>query len=450
MQLTKGSIIQLIILLILLVLSSFFSGAESAFSTVNKIAIKSLTDDKDARAKRAGVVLYILDHYQKFLSTILLGNNIVNLSASALMTVIITKLFGSAMVGVGTGILTVLILIFGEITPKSAATAQSQKTCLRYAYIINFLMVIFTPLVVIVDALSGIVLNALHIDRDARKSITEKELRTYVDASHEDGVIESEEKEMIINVFDFGDTVAKDVMIPRIDMSCVSADADYDEVRAVFHKDMYTRIPVYEDNQDNVIGLINIKDIFFVKDKENFHVKNYLRKAYYTYEFKKTADLMEEMRAKAYNVAFVLSEYGTTVGMITLEDLLEEIVGEIRDEYDQDEALQIRDLGDGKYLIEGAMKLDDINNALNTEFESEDYDSIGGLMIGQLDRLPYNREVVKLDNGITLAVRGIRQHRIMKVLMTLPPELRQIQADKDNESDEDNSKESDSKDNENL
>jgi CBS domain containing-hemolysin-like protein len=159
---------------------------------------------------------------------------------------------------------------------------------------------------------------------------------------------------------------------------------------------------------------------------------------------------MEEMRAKAYNVAFVLSEYGTTVGMITLEDLLEEIVGEIRDEYDQDEALQIRDLGDGKYLIEGAMKLDDINNALHTEFESEDYDSIGGLMIGQLDRLPYNREVVKLDNGIALAVRGIRQHRIMKVLMTLPPELRQIQADKDKESDEDNPKEFDSKDNENL
>lgn len=424
MQLTQGSVIELVVLIILLVLSSFFSGAESAFSTVNRIAMKSLTDDGDARAKRANVVIYILDHYQKFLSTILLGNNIVNLSASALMTVVITNLFGSAMVGVGTGILTVLILIFGEITPKSAATAQSQKTCLRYAYIINFLMVVFTPLVVIVDALAGVVLRALHIDRDARKAITEKELRTYVDASHEDGVIESEEKEMIINVFDFGDTVAKDVMIPRIDMSCVSADADYDEVKSVFHKDMYTRIPVYEDNQDNIIGLINIKDIFFVKDKDNFHVKNYLRKAYYTYEYKKTADLMEEMRSEAYNVAFVLSEYGTTVGMITLEDLLEEIVGEIRDEYDQDEALQIRDLGDGKYLIEGAMKLDDINNAIHTDFESEDYDSIGGLMIGQLDRLPYNREVVRLDNGITLAVRGIQQHRIMKVLMTLPVEMR--------------------------
>lgn len=441
MQFTQGSIIQLVVLIILLVLSSFFSGAESAFSTVNRIAVKSITDDEDARTKKAGVVIDILDHYQKFLSTILLGNNIVNLSASALMTVLITDIFGSAMVGVGTGILTVLILIFGEITPKSAATARSLETCLRYAYIISFLMVVFTPLVAIVDALSGVVLSALHIDRDARKAITEKELRTYVDASHEDGVIESEEKEMIINVFDFGDTVAKDVMIPRIDMSCVSADADYDEVKSVFHKDMYTRIPVYEDNQDNIIGLINIKDIFFVKDKDNFHVKNYLRKAYYTYEFKKTADLMEEMRAKAINVAFVLSEYGTTVGMITLEDLLEEIVGEIRDEYDQDEALQIRDIGDGKYLIEGAMKLDDINNALHTEFESEDYDSIGGLMIGQLDRLPYNREVVKLDNGITLAVRGIRQHRIMKVLMTLPPELIAKYQGTSKESEADTSKE---------
>jgi len=417
---SQTTIIQLVILVILLFFSFFFSGAESAFSTVNRIAIKSLTDDGDARARKAKKVMDILEHYPKFLSTILLGNNIVNLSASSLATVIVTDMFGSAFVGVGTGILTVLVLLFGEITPKTAATAEAEKTCLRYATIVSVIMVVFTPLVAIIDVLSGTVLRIFHIDREAKKSMTEKELRTYVDEGHQDGVIESEEKEMIINVFDFGDTVAKDVMIPRIDMTCVSADATYEEVKNMFHKDMYTRIPVYEDNQDNIIGLINIKDIFFVKDTENFHVKNYLRKAYYTYEFKKTADLMEEMREKAYSIAFILSEYGATVGMITLEDLLEEIVGEIRDEYDQDEALQIRDLGDGKYLIEGAMKLDDINNALHTNLESEDYDSIGGLMIGQLDRLPFNREVVTLDNGITLEVRGIRQHRIMKVFMTIP------------------------------
>lgn len=425
---------QSIVLVILLVLSAFFSGAESAFSTVNRVAIKSMTDDGDARAKKAQQVVYILEHYQKFLSTILLGNNIANLSSSAIATVVVTDVFGSAFVGIGTGVLTVLVLLFGEITPKSAATAQAEKTCLRYADAIRLLMTVFTPLVVIVDAMAGGVLKLLHIERDPKKSITEKELRIYVDASHQDGVIESEEKKMIINVFDFGDTVAKDVMIPRIDMSCVSADASYEEVKNCFHKDMYTRIPVYEDNQDNIIGLINIKDLFFVKDTENFHVKNYLRKAHYTYEFKKTADLMEEMREKAYNVAFVLSEFGATVGMVTLEDLLEEIVGEIRDEYDQDEALQIRDLGEGKYLIEGSMKLGDINNALHTDLESEDYDSIGGLMIGQLDRLPYNREVVKLENGITLAVRGIEQHRILKVLMTIPEELRYHEEGADSDS----------------
>ncbi|WP_026508184.1 HlyC/CorC family transporter [Butyrivibrio sp. MC2013] len=414
------TVILWLVLLVLLFLSSFFSGAESAFSSVNRISVMSLADDKDKKNKRAGTVIYILDNYSKFLSTILIGNNIVNLSASALATVLVTDLFGSAFIGLGTGILTVLVLIFGEITPKSAATARSLETCLRYSSIIRSLMTVMTPFVVVVDAMAGVVLGLLHIDRDQRSTITEKELRTYVDASHQDGVIESEEKDMIINVFDFGDTVAKDVMIPRIDMSCVSADASYKEVRDAFRKDMYTRLPVFEDNQDNIIGVINIKDIFFVKDKDNFHVKNYLRKAYYTYEYKKTADLLEEMREKAYNIAMVLSEYGTTVGMVTLEDLLEEIVGEIRDEYDQDEALQIRNVGEGKYIIEGAMKLDDINNALHTDFQSEDYDSIGGLMIGQLDRLPYNREVVKLDNGITLAVRGIKQHRIMKVLMTIP------------------------------
>ncbi len=420
-SLEKVTIVQSIVLMILLILSSFFSGAESAFSTVNRISIKALEEEGNHNAQK---VIYILDHYPKFLSTILLGNNIVNLTASSLATIIVTKIFGSSFVGIGTGILTVLVLIFGEIAPKSAATAQAEKTTLRYAGIILFLMRIFTPLVYVVDIMAGSVLKMLHIERDFKKAITEKELRTYVDASHQDGVIEAEEKEMINNVFDFGDTVAKDVMIPRIDMTCVSAEATYEEVKSCFHKEMYTRLPVYEDNQDNIIGLINIKDIFFVKDGKNFHVKDYLRKASYTYEYKKTADLMEEMRAKASNVAFVLSEYGATVGMITLEDLLEEIVGEIRDEYDQDEAEQIRDLGEGKYLIEGAMKLDDINDVLHTSLESDDYDSIGGLMIECLDRIPYNREVVKMENGISLAARGIQQHRIMKVLVTIPKELR--------------------------
>ena len=263
----------------------------------------------------------------------------------------------------------------------------------------------------------------MHVERGTKVAMTENELKTYVDVSHEDGVIESGEKEIIYNVFDFSDSVARDVMIPRIDMSCVSADASYEEVAHCFKEDMYTRIPVYEDNQDNIIGLVNIKDLFFVSDRNNFHVKDYLRQAYYTYEYKKTPDLMIEMREHTWSVAFVLNEYGATVGMITLEDLLEEIVGEIRDEYDSDEEEMIRDLGDHRYLIEGSMKLDDINDALNMSLDSEDYDSIGGLMIEQLDRLPYSREKITLDNGITLEARGVKKHRVEKVLMSVPESI---------------------------
>ena len=202
-------------------------------------------------------------------------------------------------------------------------------------------------------------------------------------------------------------------------MSCVSTQATYDEVMKVFKENMYTRIPVFEGNeQDNIIGLINVKDLILLQDKETFKISDHLRKAYYTYEFKKTADLLVEMREKSQNVAFVLSEYGATVGMITLEDLLEDIVGEIRDEYDSDEINLIKNMGGRRYLVEGNMKLDDINDELGTELDYEDYDSIGGLMIEALDRLPGYGETVTLDNGITLTARGIKGNRITKVLIT--------------------------------
>ena len=255
--------------------------------------------------------------------------------------------------------------------------------------------------------------------------MTEKELRTYVEVSHEDGVIESEERELIYNVFDFSDTVAKEIMIPRIDMASISEDAGYEEVMALFRECMYTRIPVYSGDKDNIIGLINIKDFILVEERSNFHIKDIIREAYYTYEFKKTADLMLEMREKRINVAFVLDEYGATVGMITLEDLLEEIVGEIRDEYDEDEEEQIQKKGERTYLVEGSMKLDDINDELGTELHSEDYDSIGGLLIESLDRLPEIGETITLPDGIILKTGDIRQNRIVNVLMTLPDEKKE-------------------------
>lgn len=411
-------VIQLVVIIVLIGLSAFFSSAETALTTVNKVRIKSLADEGSSNA---ATVLKILDNYSKMLSTILIGNNIVNLSASSLTTILATNVFGSYAVGFATGILTLLILLFGEIIPKNTAMIYSDTISLVYAKIILALMKLFTPIVFIVDKMSLFISRVLHIDMNKRASLmTENELKTYVDVSHEEGVIESEEREMIYNVFDFSDAVAKDIMIPRIDMVSVSLDMNYHEVLSVFKEYMYTRLPVYENDKDNVIGLINIKDFILLSDKENFQIKDIMREAYYTYEYKKTADLMMEMRETTTNIAFVLNEYGATVGMITLEDLLEEIVGEIRDEYDEDEKELIQQIDDNTFLVEGAMKLDDINDALDTALDSEDYDSIGGLIIENLDRFPDDGETIVTGENITLQVKGISQNRIQKVLMTLP------------------------------
>ncbi len=413
---TSG-VIQLIMIFILLLLSAFFSSAETSLTTVNKVRIRTLVEEGN---KRAMVVSKILDNYGKMLSTILIGNNIVNISASSLVTSLTIRQCGSAFVGLTTGILTLSVLMFGEIIPKTWAMYSADQISLAYCRVIYLLMQILTPVIFLVDKISGFFLHLLRIDDKKKALMTESELKTYVDVSHEDGVIESEEREIIYNVFDFSDALAKDIMIPRINMVTASIEDSYEDLLEIFRASMYTRIPVYEDDKDNIIGLVNIKDFILVTDRTSFCISNIMREAYYTYEFKKTADLMLEMREKTTNVAFVLNEYGVTVGMITLEDLLEEIVGEIRDEYDADEEDFIRQLEENKYLVEGSMKLDDINDALGTHFDSEDYDSIGGIIIECLDRLPADGEEVALPDGTLLQVQGINQNRITKVLLTLP------------------------------
>ncbi len=410
--------IQFISLLVLVILSGFFSSAETAFSTVNRVRMRTLEEEG---SKRAAKVNKILESYSKMLSTVLIGNNIVNLSTSALTTTIALR-FGIP-VAIATGVLTLVILLVGEIIPKTWAMLSSEKITLAYCGIIYGLMQVMTPVIFVVDKMSNGILRLLHIDPSKKiTTMTEAELRTYVDVSHESGVIESEEKEMIYNVFDFSDALAKDIMVPRINMVTVDVNATFEEVLSTFRESMYTRFPVYEEDKDNIIGLINIKDFILTEDEEHFQVRSILRDAHFTYEYKKVADLLYELREKTTSVTFVLNEYGATVGMITLEDLLEEIVGEIRDEYDEDEEEYIQKVDERVYLVEGSMKLDDINDELDTKLDSEDYDSIGGIIIESLDRLPEDGEEVTLENGIHLKVQGIEQNRIVKVLMTLPEE----------------------------
>ncbi|WWR14927.1 hemolysin family protein [Lachnospiraceae bacterium JLR.KK008] len=423
-----------LILALLLTLSAFFSSAETALTTVNKIRIRTLIEEEN---RRAVTVQKILDNYSKMLSTILVGNNIVNISASSLATTLAIRIWGSYAVGIMTGALTLFVLLFGEIMPKTWAMYNSEKISLAYAGIIYSLMVLFTPIIFVVDRLSGAIMLLFHINTAKTQSaMTERDLKTYVDVSHEDGAIETEEREMIYNVFDFSDSSAKDIMIPRIDITMVDITASYNHLLAVFRESMYTRIPVYENDTDNVVGIVNIKDFLFVPNKRAFRIQDILREAYYTYEYKKTADLMMEMREATMNVAFVLNEYGACVGMITLEDLLEEIVGEIRDEYDEDEQELIKEVGERQYLVAGNVKLDDINDALDIQLISEDYDSIAGILIGTLDRLPQTGETVTIGNGMTIRAEEINQNRIEKVLLTLPePEEMTPQTEENDEMD---------------
>lgn len=412
--------IQICLLILLLLLSAFFSSAETSLTTVNKIRIKTLADEGN---KRAQTLLKIIDQSGKMLSTILVGNNIVNISASSLATTLAIRFFGNNAVGIVTGVLTLLVLIFGEITPKTMATVHSEKIALAYSPVIWPMMRIMTPVIFVINQLSSLVLKLVRFDpSQADNTMTEQELRTLVDVGHEDGVIESEERQMIYNVFDFGDAQARDIMVPRVDMVSVSLEDSYENIRSVFRTEKFSRLPVYENDRDNIVGIINIKDFLFVENRENFQVSSIMYEPYFTYEYKKTSELMMEMREKSISLTIVLDEYGAAIGMITLEDLLEELVGEIRDEYDEDEKDLIQKLNDREYLIEGSMKLDDINNALNLSLESDDYDSIGGYIIEKLDHLPAPGETVTTETGITLKTEEMNKNRIDKVHLYLPEE----------------------------
>ena len=409
---------QVIILIILLALSAFFSSNETALMAVNKIRLRTLADDGN---KRAAKVLDIVEnHTSKMLSAILIGNNLVNITASSLATSLAYS-FGGYMVSIATAALTVAILIFGEITPKNYATLNAEKITLRYIPVLSFFMTIMTPFIFIINLFSRIFMKLLRVDPDAvNKAMTEEELRTIVDVSHEDGVIESDEKKMIYNVFDLGDADAKDIMVPRVNVTFADVNSTYEELIDIFREDRFTRLPVYEDTQDNIVGIINMKDLLLYDPDERFDIRSFLRKPHFTYEYKDISELLVEMRESTFNIAIVLDEYGEMTGLITLEDILEEIVGEIHDEYDENENELIKKLSDREYVIEGSMSLDDVNDHLGTHLGSEDYDSLGGLVIEHLDRLPVAGDQVITSDGIRLVVDKLDKNRIENVRVFLP------------------------------
>ncbi len=413
--------LRLIVLILLLCLSAFFSSAETALTTVSRVSIATLAEDGDRRAQ---LVLRITDNPTKMLSAILIGNNLVNILASAMATVLAVRIFGNAGTGIATGILTLLILIFGEISPKTMATIRSERISLRYAKVIWAVMVVLTPVIFVINHLAFGVLRLFHVDpNEKNKVLTERELRTVLELRSDPGEIETEEKRMLNNVFDFDEAKVEDVMIQRADMTCVRVDASYEEVLGIIRstKSKYTRLPVLDESGKEVVGILNTKDLILL-DPSRFSVRELMRKPYFTYTQEVASDLLVHMRKTSNNIAIVLDEYGSIAGLITTEDLVEEIVGEIRDEYDTDEEEPLEQISEHEYVVAGSMNLDDFNKALSLSLKSEGYHSIGGYMMSRLDRLVGESDSLYTPEGVFLQVLSADRHRIEKIYVRLPEE----------------------------
>lgn len=416
----SSEVTRMILLGVLLLLSIFFSSAKTAFSTVNKLRIRSLAEEDNKRAK---LVNNLLESPAKMQNTLLIGNVILNIAISSLATSLAIDHFKFVGVVITIALLILFMLVFARMIPNTLAEIDSEKFVLKYVGLLLLIIRLMAPLTFLITKVSSLFLLLFHVNiREKSSVITEDELRSIVEVSHEEGVIEMDEKQMITNVVDFGDSMAKDVMVPRIDMVFAEISLSYDELVELFSRDKYTRMPVYSESRDNVLGIVNLKDIFFYQgSKEDFQIKDVMREPYFTYEYKKTTELLKEMRKNYVSLAIVIDEYGTTTGLITLEDLLEEIVGEIRDEYDADEEDSVRRISDTEYIADGNTKLDEINEVIGLDLESNDYDSIAGHMIYLLDHLPEVGESIT-DENVVYTADSVMKNRIDKVHIVLMPE----------------------------
>ena len=410
---STANILQIGLLVVLLLGSGFFSASETSLMSLSKIRIRYMEDEGVKGAKLVGS---LIEKSSDLLSSILVGNNIVNIAATSVSTSLFINIFGDGGVAIATAVMTVLVLVFGEITPKTIAANSPEKVAVVVSKPISIIMKITKPIVWIFNLLTGIIFKIMGIDNDGVKPfITEEELKAMVNVSHEEGVLEMEEREIINNVFQFGDMQAKEAMIQRLDMVAIDIEDSYDEIIELFKSEKLSRLPVYQESIDDIVGILNIKDIIFLSDEEieNFDIKDYVREAFFTYEFKKITQLLEEMKKEKTQMAIVVDEYGGTAGLLTIEDLVEVIVGDIDDEYDEEEE-EIVKINDNEYLVEGSTKTSDVNEQLGINLESEEFDSIGGFIIGYLKRIPEENEIIEVED-VKFKVESIDKNRINKI-----------------------------------
>nr|WP_242871351.1 hemolysin family protein [Romboutsia hominis] len=405
--------IQIIVLVILLIGSGFFSASETALMSLSKIRIRHM---KEEGVKGAKLVSNLIEEPNKLLSSILIGNNVVNIAATSISTSLFITLLGATGVPIATALMTVLVLIFGEITPKTIAANSSEKVAILVSKPIKAIIFILTPVVWVLNIVTNLIFKLFGIKTKGNEPyITEEELKTMVNVGHEEGVLEIEEREIINNVFQFGDMQAKEAMVQRLDIIAIDVEDSYEEIIQQFKEEKLSRMPVYNESIDDIIGVLNIKDIIFLSDEEiaNFDIRLYVREAFFTYEFKKITQLLEEMKKEKIQMAIVVDEYGGTAGIITVEDLVEVIVGDIDDEYDEEDE-DIIVVKEDEYIVDGGLKISDVNELIGVRLESEEFDSIGGYIIGYLRRLPEENEVIEVDN-IRFCIESLDKNRIKKI-----------------------------------
>ena len=405
--------IQICIFLVLLVLSGFFSAAETSLTSLSQIRLRNMVDEK---VKNAELIQKVLDDPSKLLTAILIGNNLVNIGASALSTVIATDIFGSKGVGIATGITTIAVLICGEITPKTYAKQNCEKVSALLVKPIALCMFVFTPFIAILNVVTGVILKALGIDPDKDTPlVTESEFLTMVTVSHEEGVLETPEREMITNVVEFGDTRAENVMVPRTDMTALPVTASFEEAVNCFKESQFTRLPVYNETLDNIVGVLSFKDIMLIdSDKAmDFRIDEYMHEPYFTYESKPCSQLFNIMRTKSLRMAIVLDEYGGTAGLLTLQDMIEEIVGDILEE-DEEEQEEIVSVSENEFIVEAVTRLDDVNDMLGISLESDDAETIGGYVLGLIGRFPETGETVEdKEHDLDFVIEEAEKNRIV-------------------------------------
>lgn len=403
----------LFILLVLLVfMSAFFSSSETALINMSKIRLKHLVKEK---VKNADKLEKLYEDSNKLIGAILIGNNIVNVATSSIATIITTSRFSNAGLGISVGLTTLVILIFGEITPKNLALKNSESISLFVAPIILFLVRIFTPILFILNSISNL-LSALLGQRndDKKPTITQDELKTIVDVSNQEGVLETDETEMIQNIFEFKDLTVDDIMIQRRDIVAISADMSYDEIIDVFKNRQLSRLPIYEDTIDDIIGVLYAKDLFFTEQsKEDFDIKAVMREPVFVNEFVKISDFFKKMQQVKTHIAIVLDEYGGVAGIVTMEDLVESIVGDIYDEYDQQDE-EVRKLKENIYVINGNSKLTEIQELLQVELVSKDYESLGGYLMDKMGKIPTQGDIYE-DENFKFVISSMDKNRINKV-----------------------------------